>query len=326
MRSVRLATFGEPAEVLTIDELPTPDPGPGQVLIQMRARPINPSDLFTIRGIYGTLPNLPATPGLEGAGVVAALGEGVNGLQVGQQVVPLQSAGTWQEYIVADAGTVLPLPPGLSDAQASMLLVNPTTAWLLLREVLAVQEGEWVLQNAANSAVGRFVIQLSRRYGYRTINIVRRSELREELLELGADEVICEGDEDVVERVKELTGGKGVRHAIDSVAGTSGSQLAQALGTGGTLVVFGAISGKPLIIDPGQMLFRGTTVRGWWLAHWFRTAGQEKTAQLFNTLIPLIADGTLHVPIAAEYDLADVKQAIAAAESSDRNGKILLVG
>jgi NADPH:quinone reductase-like Zn-dependent oxidoreductase len=326
VRSVRFAEFGEPADVLTIEECPTPEPGPGQVLIRLRARPINPSDLFTIRGIYGMLPALPATPGLEGAGVIAALGEGVTQFQVGQQVVPLQAAGTWQEYVVSDASTVLPLPPGLTDTQAAMLLVNPTTAWLLLQEVLAVQPGQWVLQNAANSAVGRFVIQLSRYYGYRTINVVRRRDLRDELLALGADEVICEADEDVVERVKALTGGKGVRYAIDSVAGASGSRLSQALSVGGTLIVFGAISGTPLTIDPGLMLFRGTTVRGWWLAHWFNTASQEQTAQLFNTLIPLIADGTLHVPVAAEYDLADVKQAIAAAEGSDRNGKIVLVG
>jgi NADPH:quinone reductase-like Zn-dependent oxidoreductase len=326
MRSVRFAAFGEPAEVLSIEELPTPEPGPGQVLIRMRARPINPSDLFTIRGRYGMLPKLPTTPGFEGAGVIAALGAGVSDLEIGQQVAPLSSNGTWQEYALADAGAVLPLPSGLSDAQAAMLLVNPTTAWLLLEEVLGVQQGEWVLQNAANSAVGRFVIQLSRRSGYRTINVVRRPELRDELLALGADQVIVETEENLVERVKELTGGKGVRHAIDSVAGTSGSQLAQSLARGGTLVVFGAISGQPLTIDPGQMLFRGTHMRGWWLVDWLRTAGQIKTAQLFNTLIPLIADGTLHVPVAGEYDLADVQQAIAAAESSERNGKILLIG
>lgn len=326
MRSIRFETFGDPAEVLTIGELPTPEPGPGQLLIRLRARPINPSDLFAIRGSYGILPKLPATPGMEGAGVVEALGAGVSGVQIGQQVVPLAASGTWQEYIVADASTVLPLPPGLSDAQAAMMLVNPTTAWLLLQDELRVEPGQWLLQNAANSAVGRFVIQLSRHYGYRTINVVRRRELRDELLELGADEVICEADEDVVERVRELTGGKGVRYAIDSVAGASGSQLIQALGAGGTAIVFGAISRQPLTIDPGQILFRGQTVRGWWLVHWFRMAGQEKIGQLFSTLIPLITDGTLRVPVAAEYDLVDVQQAVAAAEGSDRNGKILLVG
>jgi NADPH:quinone reductase-like Zn-dependent oxidoreductase len=326
MRSVRLAAFGEPTDVLSIEDLPMPEPGPGQVLIRMRVRPINPSDLFMIRGRYGVSPKLPSTPGFEGAGVIAAIGEGVTGFEIDQQVVPLESNGTWQEFALADATAVLPIPPGLSDTQAAMILVNPTTAWLLLEDALGVQKGEWVLQNAANSAVGRFVIQLCRRQGYRTINIVRRPELRDELLALGADQVIVETEEDVIERINELTNGKGVRHAIDSVAGTSGSQLSQCLGEDGTLIVFGAISQQPLTIDPGQILFRNNTIRGWWLVQWLRTAGQEKTAQLFNTLLPLIADGTLHVPVAAEYDLADIQQAIAAAEGSERNGKVVLLG
>ena len=325
MRAIRFAAFGEPAEVLSLEELPMPQPGPDQVLVRLRARPINPSDLFAIRGQYGVLPRLPATPGMEGAGVVEAVGENVTQLKVGQQVIPM-AGGTWQEYLVTGADALLPLPPGLSDTQAAMVMANPTSAWLMLHEVLRVEPGAWVLQNAANSAVGHFVIQLSRRAGFRTINVVRRRDVIEDLLAIGADEVICEADEDVVARVRELTGGKGVRYALDSVAGASGSQLAQALGPGGTMVVFGAISGQPLTIDPGALLFRGAAVRGWWLVHWFRTASPAQLAELLGTLIPLIADGTLQAPVAAEYDLAEFKRAVVEAEGSERKGKILLVG
>jgi NADPH2:quinone reductase len=321
-----MAAFGEPADVLTLEELPTPEPGPGQVLVRLRARPINPSDLFAIRGTYGMLPKLPATPGMEGAGVIEALGPGVEQLSVGQQVVPLGVNGAWQEYAVADARALIALPPGLSDTQAAMLFVNPTTAWLLLHDELKIEPGGWVLQNAANSAVGRFVIQLSRRYGYRTINVVRRRDVVDELLAEGADHVICEADEDVVERVRAITDGKGVRAAIDSVAGESGSRLIQALAPGGVMIVFGAISREPLTIDGGAMLFRGITVRGWWLAYWLRQASPERRAELFRTVIGLVADGTLRAPVAAEYDLAEVKDAIAAAERSERNGKIVLIG
>jgi NADPH:quinone reductase-like Zn-dependent oxidoreductase len=326
MRAVRFAQFGEPAEVLRVEEVPVPEPGPGQVRVRMRVRPINPSDLFAVRGAYGVLPKLPAVAGMEGAGVVDALGEGVEGLREGQQVVPLSGAGTWQEYVVVDPPSLLPLPPGLSDTQAAMLLANPTSAWIMLEEELRVRQGEWVLQNAANSAVGRFVIQLARHRGYRTINVVRRREVIDELREDGADEVICEADEDVVERVREITGGRGVRHALDSVAGHSGSRLVRCLAPGGTLLVFGAISQKPLVIDPGQMLFRGTSVRGWWLLQWFRTASAEQREALFRTLIPLVAQGVLRAPVAAEFDLDDVREAVAAAEGSERSGKILLVG
>ncbi|HEX5691498.1 MAG TPA: zinc-dependent alcohol dehydrogenase family protein [Roseiflexaceae bacterium] len=325
MRAVRFAAFGEPSEVLKVEELSKPELGPGQVLVRMRARPINPSDLFAIRGQYGRLPKLPATPGMEGAGVIEALGPDVTHFRVGQLVAPM-NGGTWQEYVLADARSLIAIPPQLDERQAAMLMANPTSAWIMLHEVLQVEPGAWVLQNAANSAVGRFVIQLARHAGIRTINVVRRRDVIDELLADGADAVICEADEDVVARVREIAGEKGVRYAIDSVAGSSGSRLVQALGPGGTLVVFGAISGKPLTLEAGNLLFRGITIRGWWLAHWFRTASPEQRDTLFAKLAPLIADGTLHAPIAAEYDLADIQEAVAAASGSERNGKILLVG
>jgi NADPH:quinone reductase-like Zn-dependent oxidoreductase len=327
MRSVRFSAFGEPADVLNVEEAPAPAPGPGQILVRVRVRPINPSDLFAIRGVYGILPSLPATPGMECAGVVEALGEGVTQPHVGSLVIPLApKSGTWQDYVLTDARAAIPVPPMLTEQQAATLLVNPATAWLLLHEELRVEPGAWVLQNAANSAVGRHVIQLSRRAGFRTINVVRRRDVIDELREEGADEVICEADEDVVERVRAITGGKGVRYALDSVAGKSGEQLLGALRPGGTSIIFGAISGKPIMLDPGALLFRGATVRGWWLAHWFRTATPQQMTDLFGALIPLVADGTLRTPIAAEYDLADIKAAVAAAEGSERNGKVLLVG
>jgi NADPH:quinone reductase-like Zn-dependent oxidoreductase len=326
MRAVRFASFGDPADVLTVEDLPVLPPGPGQVLVRMQVRPINPSDLFTIRGTYGTLPRLPATPGYEGAGVIAVLGEGVSGLGVGQLVVPFSAAGTWQEYVVVPADALMPAPPGMDERQAAMLLANPTSAWLLLHEELRVQPGGWLLQNAANSAVGRFVIQLCRRAGVRTINVVRRRELIEELRAEGADEVLCETDGAIVERVRMITGGKGAPYALDSVGGESGAALVQSLAPGGMVIVFGAISGQPLAIDSGAMLFRGTTVRGWWLSRWFRTATPERRAALFSAVVPLILDGTLRAPVAAEFDLGEVRGAVIMAAGSERNGKVVLVG
>jgi NADPH2:quinone reductase len=325
MRAIRFDRFGDPTAVLELRDLPMPEPGEGQVRIRMRARPINPSDLFTITGEYGNLPTLPATPGGEGAGVVDEVGAGVSGFQVGQQVVPL-SRGTWQEYVVADAGAVIPVPPGLTDIQASMLLVNPTSAWLMLEEDLRVQPGEWLVQNGGNSAVARFVAQIAKLRGYRIISVVRRRDVEAELLETGAEHVICESDEDVVERVREITAGVGVPYAIDSVGGASGSRLVQTLGSEGTMLVFGAISRQPLTIASRAMLYRGSSIRGWWLTRWMRRASRESRDQLFRTLTSLVASGTLHAPVAAEFDLADVVDAVRMASGSERNGKVLLVG
>jgi NADPH:quinone reductase-like Zn-dependent oxidoreductase len=326
MRAVRFASFGEPADVLTIEHLPAPQPGPGQVLVRVQVRPINPSDLFVIRGLYGALPRLPAVPGFEGAGVIVGVGEGVTDRTIGQLVIPTGASGLWQEYVVVPAARAIPVPATIGDRQAATALVNPATAWLMLTETLRVEPGEWVLQNAANSIVGRHVIRLAQRLGVRTINVVRRREVMDDLRTLGADELICEQDENVVARVHALTGGKGVRYALDSVGGASGARLAASLGAGGTMLVYGAIAGEPLTIHPGMLLFRSASICGWWLSHWFQSATPDQVQTLFNTLFGLIADGTLETPIAAEYDLADVRAAIIAAEQRTRPGKVLLVG
>ncbi len=326
MRVVRFAAFGDPAEVVRVEDHPLTAPGPGQVLLRMLVRPINPSDLFTIRGQYGRLPRLPATPGLEGSGRIETLGPGVEGFEVGQLVVPLGVGGTWQEYLVANAASLIPVPAGFSERDAAMLVVNPSSAWLLLHEVLCVEPGGWLVQNAANSAVGRFIIRLARRSGVHTINIVRRRELHDDLMAEGADVVLYEDDPQLLQQIAQIVGPRGVRYALDSVAGASGSRLIQALGTGGRMVVFGAISRQPLTIDPGALIFRNIKLHGWWLAEWFRSANTTQVEDLLTTLHPLVANGTLRAPIAAEYSLEAVQQAVVAAEASERQGKILLVG
>lgn len=325
MRAVVIDAFGDPDSVLQVQELPTPEPGPGEVRVRMIARPINPSDIFTITGQYGQLPELPATPGLEGVGVVDAVGAGVTGVEVGQRVVP-GTRGTWREFVITTPDAILPVPEGLTDIQASMLLVNPTSAWLMLEDELRVKPGEWIVQNAGNSIVARFIAQIAKLRGYRVISVVRRSDLADELIEAGAEHVVSEVDEDVEARVREISGGKGAAYAIDSVAGESGSRLVRSLGAGGTMLVFGALSRQPLTIDPGTMLFRGTTIRGWWLTRWMRNATPAQRDDLFRGLVDLIRAGVLNAPIAAEFDLGDVVEAVRMARGSERNGKVILVG
>ena len=131
MKSVRFYEFGNPAELLRVEDVEQPEPGANQVLVRMRARSINPSDLLTVRGLYGALPKLPATPGLEGMGEVAAVGEGVRNFRVGQRVIPLGIAGTWQEYLVASEQQLIPVPDQITDQTAAQFVVNPLTAWII---------------------------------------------------------------------------------------------------------------------------------------------------------------------------------------------------
>lgn len=326
MKAARFSEFGLPQEVLKIEELPIPQPGPGEVLIRLQSRPINPADLFQIMGIYGIKPQLPAVGGMEGAGVIEQVGEGVE-LQIGQKVVPLKTgSGTWQEYVVAKAVQVIPVPDELSVETASTVVVNPLSAYLMTREIMKVPAGEWLVQTAAGSALGQMVIQLSKVYGFKTINLVRRREQFDELTALGADACICTSDEIITRRIQEITDGAGVKYAIDAVAGKIGSQVANALTVGGTLLIYGALDQEGLLLNPGSMIFKQLTIKGFWLSRWIAEAAPEQRLGLIQAVLPLVMSGKIQSPIAARYNLDDIAQAVTHAQQAARGGKILIVG
>lgn len=325
MKSVRFYEFGNPSELLRVQDVPELEPGENQVLVRMRARSINPSDLLTVRGLYGSLPKLPATPGLEGMGEVAAVGEGVKNFRVGQRVIPLGIAGTWTEYLLAESTQLMPVPDSISDQTAAQFVVNPLTAWIMTVEELALQPDEWLLQTAAGSTLGRVVLQIARHEGFRTINVVRRRAQVEELKALGADEVICTEDEDLVERVREITGRAGLTKAIDAVGGETGGAVVRALGRKGVLLVYGLLSMEPLPIDSGRMIFTSATIRGFWLGEWFRSAPPEQQQKVTAGLLRLMATNEIVPPVEAEYPLADVLAAIEHSERTGRSGKVLLM-
>jgi NADPH:quinone reductase-like Zn-dependent oxidoreductase len=325
MKSVRFYEFGNPSQMLRVEDVPQPEPVANQVLVRMRARSINPSDLLTVRGLYGALPKLPATPGLEGMGEVVGLGEGVKNLRPGQRVIPLGISGTWQEYLLADEKQLIPVPDSISDQTAAQFIVNPLTAWIMTMEELQLQPGEWLLQTAAGSTLGRVVLQIAALRGFKTINVVRRREQVEELKRLGADEVICTADEDMVERVKEITGRAGLTKAIDAVGGETGGAVISSLGRGGVMLVYGLLSLKPMPVDSGRMIFTSMTIRGFWLGEWFRSAPPERQQAATTELLRMMATNEIVPPVEAEYPLTDVLNAIEHAERPGRSGKVLLV-
>lgn len=326
MQSVRFHEFGNPAEVLRVEEVERPAPGAGQVLVKMRARTINPSDLLTVRGLYGSLPVPPATPGLEGMGEVAEVGEGVGHLRAGQRVISLGVPGTWADYIVAPAAQLIPVPDAVSDQTAAQFVVNPLTAWIMTVEELALQPGEWLLQTAAGSTLGRVVLQIARQRGFKTINVVRRREQAEELKALGADEVICTDDEDIPERTGEITGKEGLRKAIDAVGGETGAAVMRSLGRGGVMLVYGGLSGRAMPIDGGRMIFTSSTLRGFWLGEWMRSAPPERQQAVTAEMLRSMATSEIVPPVEAEYPLSEVLAAVAHSERPGRSGKVLLVG
>lgn len=325
MKSIKFSEFGNPADVLRVEDVAPPVPSANQVLIKLRARSINPSDLLTVRGLYGQLPTLPATPGLEAMGEVVATGATVTRLQRGQRVIPLRIVGTWQEYIVADETLCIPVPDAVGDNTAAQFVVNPLTAWIMIIEELNMKPGEWLLQTAAGSTLGRIVLQIAKLRDFKTINVVRRRDQVAELKALGGTEVICTDDEDIVERVKEITGKSGLTKAIDAVGGATGASVMHALGRGGVMLVYGLLSGEPTPVDGGRVIFTSTTMRGFWLSEWIRAAAPERMQAVTAELLRLMATKEIEPPVEAEYQLTDIIAAVEHAERKGRSGKVLLV-
>ncbi len=316
---------GVPEEVAHAEEIEVAEPGADEALVRLLAAPINPADLNVIEGKYPLRPALPGVPGVEGAGVVEAVGADVKNLRAGDRVLLPHGYGTWRAAGVVKAENLVPLPPEIPAAQAAMLRINPATALRMLRDFTELKPGGWILQNAANSAVGHAVIQLARASGWRTVNVVRRAELIDELKAAGADAVLLEGD-GLPEQISAATGGAPIHLALNAVGGDSALRLAKALAPGGTLVTYGAMSRQPLRLPNGLLIFQDLRWRGFWISQWYRTAPPTAVAAMFAELFALAQSGVLHAPVERIYPLAEAAAALAHAAQSGRAGKILFGG
>lgn len=326
MKAVVLERFGEPTDVLRVVERERSNPGAGQVRVRVLASPLNPSDLMTTRGTYTKLPALPFVPGYEGVGVVEAAGGGMlPRLLVGRRVAFLAAeGGAWQEYNIVSARQVVPLSKRVPLEQAAMFFVNPTTAYVLTRKILKVPHGEWLLQTAAGSAVGRMVIRLGRRFGFRTINVVRRPEQAAELRDSGGDAVIASDGSDLVEQVRRLTNGVGVRYALDCVAGSLGSSVLGCLAPLGRLVVFGTMSQAPLSFSSRDLMTPGARIEGFWLGNYMSRLGLVSKLTLISRVGRLLREGVLASEIGATFPLDQIRDAVTHVEQPARPGKVLL--
>lgn len=325
---VELNKTGDPATVLEVKEGISRALESGEIRIKVLAAPIHPSNLLQIAGNYGTAAVLPSTPGSEGVGRVVEVSSAVTHLTVGQLVL-LPGIGTWREELVAPAASVIPLPdlgkPGTEVIeQLSMTAINPLTALLMLTSYVELKEGDWIVQSAANSAVGGYVIQLAKQRGIKTINVVRREGLAGDLMSKGADVVLIDGP-DLAEQIASATDNAPVSLAIDAVGGETFTRLADSLGFGGTLVAYGVLSGKPATLNPAITIFNDIRVRGFWLSKWFETAQMEEKQAAFGEIIPLIANGALRANIDSRFTVDEIKQAVSRAAQRGRNGKVLIV-
>lgn len=330
MHAVRVETFGEPTEVTRFKEVPDVSAASGQAVIRMLRAPVNPSDLMTIRGTYTMRPQLPFTPGYEGVGIVEQAPGLLGRFFRGKRVAVLQSqTGTWGQRAVAPLRSLIPVPRDMSDEQAAMFFVNPATAYLLTREVLALESGDWLLQSAATSAVGRAVIRLGRKFGFRTINLVRRESDVEPLRQLGADRVVIINDlktltEQFRSVIIECCGTAGLKAAIDPVGGETGTAAASVLGNGGRLILYGSLTGEPISVDPRHLLTVGATVSSFWLGRTMAERSILSKLKLIRALTNLHREGVFETEVAAHYSLSEVAQACQHAEQPGKRGKVIL--
>jgi NADPH:quinone reductase len=327
MKAAFFSQHGDPAQVLTLGDVPVPTPRRGEVLVRMLASPINPSDLMYIAGKYTLQPKaFPCVPGFEGVGVVEASGGGLLGmLRKGKRVALLNDThGNWCEKTVTKARQVIPIPDGIPDDQAAGFFVNPLTAIAMTADVLRVPGGAWLLQSAAGSALGQMVIRLGQLSGFRTINVVRRAEQVDELKKLGADVVLVESDGPIAEQVKKATDGVGVKYAIDPVGGATGLGMMDSLSVGGTCLIYGSLSGEAMRIDPRQLISGSKTVKGFWLSDWVKRQRIMKMLIYIRHVKKLLATGMFRTAVAKTYKLDDVQQAVAHAAGDARGGKVLL--
>jgi len=313
---------GEPLNVLRLEEIEVPAPQPDEVLIEVLASPINPANLNAIEGTYARLPELPAVAGGEASGRVIEVGANVSEVKPGDLVILPFGEGTWCSLCLRKAADLVVVPKGISAEQAAMLRVNPPTAWHMLNDFVKLEPGDWVLQNAANSGVGRAVIDIAKSLGLRTVNAVRRPELIEELKAAGGDVVLLD-TRDLAKETAAATNGAAIRLALNAVGGDSALNLAKTVAEGGMIVTYGAMSKQALKIPNGLLIFKDLVWRGCWITRWYERASRDEVQAMFEQLFPLAQKGLLHAPVEKTYALTEFREAVARAQEGARGGKIL---
>lgn len=322
MRAVRHETFGDPAEVLSLTEIPDLHPARGQILLRVTLSPIHNHDLWTIRGSYGVRPDLPATGGSEAVGIVEAVGPEVDPAMVGRRVAVAGLKGSWAEFALAPAAAAIPVPEAMTDEAAAQLIAMPFSAITLL-EFLGVKEGERVIQTAANGAVGKILSVLAEARGIKVLNLVRRAEAAEELAAAGNLDTLGTDDPNWLNRARDIVGPEGARAAVDSVGGEVAGGLVELLGEDGLLVTFGSMTGEPLQLPTGPIIFKQLTVKGFWGSKVMPATPEADRQRMFAELIGLVMDGRLSLTSGGTFGLDQAAEAVRASLSPGRSGKIM---
>lgn len=354
MKSARISGYTQDPHDIRVEDVPVPEPGRGQVRVRMIMSPVNPSDLNFLRGTYSQAlgriawnhgrqeaglpvcfdpgltnpcPQPPYALGGEGVGIVDACGAGLLARRLRGRRVAVAGGppnGTWQQYTVVDAKRAVAMPGSIPDEQAAMFFVNPITAYVMIREVLKVPRGGWVLVTAAGSALGKSVVRMGRRDGFRTICVVRSSANTAGLAALGADAVIETDWHDLVAEVARITNGRGVGFALDCVGGKLAGDVVRCLGLGGRLVIYGTLADSPLEIPGRDLMMPVACVSGFLLPNWLSRQSPLKLLGVLRAVKRLTVDGVFQTDVDAKFPLEEAARAVAASLEPGRTGKVML--
>src|SRR5437899_5957167 len=324
MRQLQLVAHGEPSDVIELNTVSEPALGEEEVLISMEAAPLNPSDFLFVRGMYGVRPAFPSSVGAEGVGRVAKIGSKVDVALQGNRVLilPTYEQGTWADQVVVPLRNIVPMSDEADPLQLSMIGINPATAYLLLNRYVSLLPGARIGQTAANAAMGQYIVALAKLAGVKTLNVVRRDEAAEPVRQWGGDRVVLQG-ENLHKDIEEALDGKKLSLVLDMVGGTPVGELAKSLKPGGSIVVYALQSGQFPAVSPGDLIYRGLSLHGFWLINWIRNAPRTEIEEIYQKLGDLVAHGSLSAAVEHVYPLDQFKEALKQSLKSNRSGKIL---
>lgn len=355
MKSARVHAFTQRPEGIHIEDVPVPQPGRGQVRVRMLMCPVNPSDFHYVRGIYyqalerivwnqgrtavdprvcfdpersNECPVPPYALGGEGVGIVDACGGGFLARRlVGKRVAVAGGGppnGVWQEFAVVGAKRAIAVPDGLPDEQAAMYLANPISTYAMVRAVLRVPRDGWLMVTAAGSALGKSVVRMGKRDGFRTICVVRSSANTRELTALGAEAVIETDRQDLITEVARLTAGQGVGCAMDCVGGNLAGEVVRCLGLNGRLLLYGTMADSPIEVPARDVMMPLAQIEGFYLGNWMAQQSPLKMLGVLRAVKRLTAEGVFHAEVSETYPLEQAAVAMAASLKPGRTGKVML--
>jgi NADPH:quinone reductase-like Zn-dependent oxidoreductase len=316
-------SFGKPAEVLKLEEGDLSGAlAAGEVVVGLVASPVHPSDMGMISGTYGKLPTLPAVGGREGLGRIVDAGASAGDL-IGKLVkFPF---GAWRSVAVARASDLFFVPDGVDVYQASMAFINPLTAWMLLNSIRELKPGDWIIQNAANSAVGVAVMQIAGAMGIRTINLVRNAAARSERLMASGATAVFDEDAFDPKALGDHTDGNLPLLGFNSIGGDSAMKIIKSVARGGEVVTFGGMVGDRVRFPTRELIFKDLRLRGFWLDGWASAQSHCKMQAMYAIVFDLIRRGTVRIPVHSTARLSDGPAALISAYEASKDGKVIVV-